>query len=160
VTGVISVIPANSDDLPVTTEHESAAIESGATDASRPAGFIRARRSLLDGLRIPLQQETVVPRTSRRTGPPARTSLRHIRGTRFLTAAAQRAGTIRSNQESLYARRIFVPIWATTGRPYTPDQSFPAHRSGVRGDHVVRAIITANRAYLWEFCLKSRMVGG
>ena len=64
-----SVIPANHHDLSVTTEHESAAIESGATDASRPAGFIRACRLLLDGLRIPLQHETVVPRAPRRTRP-------------------------------------------------------------------------------------------
>jgi hypothetical protein len=55
--------PGENHDLSVTTEHESAAIESGATDASRPAGFIRACRLLLDGLGIPLQQETVVPRT-------------------------------------------------------------------------------------------------
>ena len=68
-TAVFSVIPANNHDLSVTTEHESAAIESGATDASRPAGFIRACRLLLDGLRIPLQQGNVVPRTSRRTRP-------------------------------------------------------------------------------------------
>jgi hypothetical protein len=62
-----SVIPANHHDPSVTTEHESAAIESGATDASRPAGFIRACRLLLYGLRIPLQQGTVVPRTPRRS---------------------------------------------------------------------------------------------
>jgi len=41
-----SVIPANPHDLSVTTEHESAATESGATDVFRPAGLIRAFRSL------------------------------------------------------------------------------------------------------------------
>jgi hypothetical protein len=64
VTGVCYVIPANRHDLSVTTEHESAATESGATDVFRPAGLIRAGRLLLDGPRIPLRQEKVVPRTS------------------------------------------------------------------------------------------------
>ena len=64
-----SSFPRTDHDLSVTTERESAAIESGATDASRPAGFIRASRLLLDGLRIPLQQRNLVPRTSRRTRP-------------------------------------------------------------------------------------------
>ena len=63
------VIPANQHDLSVTTEHESAAIESGATDASRPAGFIRACRLLLDGPRIAIQEGNVVPRTFLRTRP-------------------------------------------------------------------------------------------
>jgi Cft2 family RNA processing exonuclease len=63
------VIPANNHDLSVTTEHESAAIEYGATDASRPAGFIRACPLLLDGLWILLQQGNIVPRTSRQTRP-------------------------------------------------------------------------------------------
>jgi hypothetical protein len=64
-----SVIPVNHHDLSVTTEHECAAIESGATDASRPAGFIRACWLLLDGLRIALQEGNVAPRTPLRTRP-------------------------------------------------------------------------------------------
>ena len=71
------VIPANNHDLSATTEHESAAIESGATDASRPAGFIRACRLFLDGLWIRLQQGNVVPRTSRRTRPSTDEPLAH-----------------------------------------------------------------------------------
>jgi hypothetical protein len=67
VTSLWSVIPGKNHDLSVTTEHESAAIESGATDASRPAGFIRACRLLLHYLRIPLRHGKVVPRRSQRT---------------------------------------------------------------------------------------------
>ena len=44
-----------------------------------------------------------MPRTSRRT-LPARMNLRHIRGTKFLTAPAQRAGTFRQKQESSTGR--------------------------------------------------------
>ncbi len=94
VTGVSSVILANNHDLSVTTEQESAAIESGATDASRPAGFIRACRLLLDGPRYVSSKGTEYH--GRPDGPLlARMSLRHIRGTKFLTARAQRAGTFR-----------------------------------------------------------------
>ncbi len=64
-----SAIIVNNHDLAVTTDIESAAIEFGASDASRPARFIRTRRLLLYGLRIPLQQGNVVPLTSRRTRP-------------------------------------------------------------------------------------------
>ena len=69
VAGLFSVIPANNQDPSVTTVYESAAIESGATDTSRPEGFIRACRLLPDGLLIPLQQGNTMPRTSRRTRP-------------------------------------------------------------------------------------------
>jgi hypothetical protein len=65
----LPVIPANLHGASATTEHEIAAIESGATDASRPAGFIRACRLLPDGLWTPLQQGNSVPRTSRRSHP-------------------------------------------------------------------------------------------
>jgi hypothetical protein len=69
VTALFSVIPANNHDLSDTTEHESAATKSGATDASRPAGFIRACRLLLDGLPISLRQGKAVPRPSRQSRP-------------------------------------------------------------------------------------------
>jgi len=59
----MAVIPADHHDLSVTTEDESAATESGATDVFRPAGLIRACRSLPYG--------------------QARMSLRHIGGTKF-----------------------------------------------------------------------------
>ena len=55
MTGVFSVIPANHHDLSVTTEDESAAMESGATDVFRPAGLIRACLVLLYGRRMPVQ---------------------------------------------------------------------------------------------------------
>jgi hypothetical protein len=67
--GIGLVIPANHHDLSVTTEDESAPIESGATDVFRPAGLIRACRLLLDGLPIPLRQGKVVCRPSRRSRP-------------------------------------------------------------------------------------------
>jgi hypothetical protein len=92
-------IPANSHYLSVTAQHESATIDSGATDASRPAGFIRACWLLRDGLRIAVQQGSQCH--GRSDGPvSARMSLRHIRGTKYLRAAAQRAGTFRQKRES------------------------------------------------------------
>jgi hypothetical protein len=51
----LAVIPANYHDLPVTTEDESAATESGDTDAFRPAGLIRAGLVLLYARRMPVQ---------------------------------------------------------------------------------------------------------
>jgi len=48
-------IPANHHDLSVTTEDESAAMESGATDAFRPAGLIRACLVLLYGRQTQVQ---------------------------------------------------------------------------------------------------------
>jgi hypothetical protein len=50
-----SAIHANHHDPSVTTEHESVAIESGATDAFRPAGLIRACMVLLYDRRLPVQ---------------------------------------------------------------------------------------------------------
>ena len=104
---LVLVIPANHHDLLVTTEHESAAIESGATDVFRPAGLIRACRLLPYGR--------------------ARMSLRHIRGTRFRINSCIMGTNFQANagiQKRDRQGRVFYPNASEAG--------LLAHRPGPR----------------------------
>ncbi len=61
--------PADCHNVWVTTEHESGAMVSGATDAFRLAGLIRACRLLPDGRWIPLRKGHLMWGTCRWTRP-------------------------------------------------------------------------------------------
>ncbi len=107
----IPVIPTNYDDLSVTTERESAAIVSGATDVFRLAALIRACRLLPDGRWTSAERKLSVEHV-----PPARPGTDEPHGARG-TSVAPNFHQLLHNWNALAGKRSTLAGATLVSRP-------------------------------------------